>query len=148
MRLVHVSAAVMVVALSTAGVSGQQPAPAQPAAGQAASQDADRKVAGGGVLVKGWQGKADSGNRQGLTVNDSKFAAEGAGFRITTGPAGIYWNPSNTAKGDYTVKATLRRRSRATATRTRLASSSRGKLSTATRPTICIASPTGTETSS
>ena len=58
--------------------------------------------------MKGWQGKADTGNRQGLTVNDSKFAAEGAGFRITTGPAGIYWNPSNTAKGDYTVKATFK----------------------------------------
>jgi hypothetical protein len=69
--------------------------------------DADRKIAGGGVAVKGWQGKADSGNRQGLTINDSKFAPEGSGFRVTTGPPGIYWNPSHTAKGDYTVKATF-----------------------------------------
>ena len=72
-----------------------------------AQQDADRKVAGGGVTVKGWQGKADPGNRQGLTVNDSKFAPEGSNFRLTTGPAGIFWNPANTAKGDYTVKATF-----------------------------------------
>jgi hypothetical protein len=69
--------------------------------------DADKKVAGGGVTVKGWQGKADSGNRQGLTVNDSKFAPEGKGFRLTTGPAALYWNPANTGKGDFTVKATF-----------------------------------------
>jgi hypothetical protein len=69
--------------------------------------DADKKVAGGGVTVKGWQGKADSGNRQGLTVNDSKFAPEGKGFRLTTGPAALYWNPANAGKGDFTVKATF-----------------------------------------
>jgi hypothetical protein len=75
-----------------------------PAAGQ---QDADKKVAGGGITVKGWQGKADSGNRQGLTINDAKFAPEGSGFRLTTGPAALYWNPANMGKGDYTVKATF-----------------------------------------
>jgi hypothetical protein len=69
--------------------------------------DADRKVSGGGETVKGWQGRADSGNRQGLTVKDSKFAPEGGGFRLTTGPAAFYWNPANAAKGDYTVKATF-----------------------------------------
>lgn len=74
----------------------------------AQGQDADKKVAGGGITVKGWQGKADTGNRQGLTVNDSKFAPEGSGFRLTTGPAAVYWNPANTAKGDYTVKATFK----------------------------------------
>jgi len=74
---------------------------------QAQQQDADRKVAGGGVTVKGWQGKEDSGNKQGLTVSDSKFAPEGSGFRLTTGPAALYWNPANTGKGDYSVKATF-----------------------------------------
>lgn len=69
--------------------------------------DADRKVAGGGVTVKGWQGKADPNNRQGLTVNDSKLAPEGSGFRLTTGPAALYWNPANEAKGDFTVRATF-----------------------------------------
>jgi hypothetical protein len=72
-----------------------------------AGQDPDKKVAGGGVTVKGWQGKADAGNRQGLTVNDSKFAPEGKGYRLTTGPAAIYWNPANVGKGDFTVKATF-----------------------------------------
>jgi hypothetical protein len=69
-------------------------------------QDADRKVSGG-VTAKGWTGKEDAGNKQGLTVNDSKFADEGKGFRLSTGPAGLYWNPANVAKGDYTVSATF-----------------------------------------
>jgi hypothetical protein len=79
--------------------------PALPAArGQ---QDADKKVAGGGVTVKGWQGRVDSGNRQGLTITDSKFAPEGSGFRLMTGAAGLYWNPANVGKGDFSVKATF-----------------------------------------
>lgn len=70
------------------------------------AQDADKKVAGaGGVTAKGWQGKADPGNKQGLTVADSKFANEGSGFRLTTGPAAFYWNPAHVAKGSYTVTA-------------------------------------------
>jgi len=71
------------------------------------AQDADKKVEGGGVTVKGWTGKADPGNKQGLTVKDSKLAPEGANMRLTTGPAAVYWNPANAAKGDYTVKATF-----------------------------------------
>ena len=79
--------------------------PAMPAArGQ---QDADKKVAGGGVTVKGWQGRVDSGNRQGLTINDSKFAPEGSGYRLMTGAAGLYWNPANVGKGDFSVRATF-----------------------------------------
>ena len=71
------------------------------------AQDADRKVAGGGVTVPGWKGKEDTGNKQGLTVKDSKLAPEGKGFRLMTGPAGLYWSDKNTAKGDYSVKATF-----------------------------------------
>jgi hypothetical protein len=71
------------------------------------AQDADKKVAGGGVTVPGWKGKEDAGNKQGLTVNDSKFAPEGKGFRLTTGPAGLYWSEKNVGKGDYSVKATF-----------------------------------------
>ena len=106
MRFVRASAVAIAVALLTSAVHG-----APQAAGQAASsQDADRKVAGGGITVPGWKGKVDvgGGNKQGLTINDAKFAPEGNGFRLTTGPAAIYWNPANTAKGDYTVKATFR----------------------------------------
>jgi len=79
--------------------------PAKPAArGQ---QDADKKVAGGGVTVKGWTGKVDSGNRQGLAITDSKLAPEGSGMRLMTGAAGLYWNPANVGKGDFSVKATF-----------------------------------------
>lgn len=70
-------------------------------------QDADRKVEGAGITVPGWKGKEDAGNRQGLTANDSKFAPEGKGFRLITGPAALYWNDSNAATGDYAVKATF-----------------------------------------
>ena len=96
MRFAHASAVAIAVALFIPAMQAQTP------------QDADKKVAGGGITVKGWQGKVDANNKQGLTINDSKFAPEGGGFRLTTGAAGTYWNPSNTAKGDYTVKATFR----------------------------------------
>ena len=93
MRFAHASAVAIAVALLIPAVH---------------AQDADKKVAGGGITAKGWQGRVDAGNKQGLTINDSKFAPEGSGFHITTGPAGIYWNPSHTAKGDFTAKATFK----------------------------------------
>jgi hypothetical protein len=93
MRFAHASAVAIAVALLIPVVH---------------AQDADKKVAGGGITAKGWQGKVDAGNKQGLTINDSKFAPEGSGFRVTTGGAGIYWQPANTAKGDFTVKGTFK----------------------------------------
>ena len=72
------------------------------------AQEADRKVAGGGITVKGWQGKIDAGAaKKGLTINDSKFAGDGKTLNLTVGPAASYWNPANTVSGDYTVKATF-----------------------------------------
>ena len=70
-------------------------------------QDADKKVAGGGITVKGWQGRVDSGNRQNLAITDSKLAPEGSAMRLMTGAAGLYWNPANMGKGDFSVKATF-----------------------------------------
>jgi hypothetical protein len=62
----------------------------------------------GGVLVKGWTGKIDAKEATaGLTLNSAKLAEEGKALRVTTGPAVTYWNPKNTAKGDYTVSATF-----------------------------------------
>jgi hypothetical protein len=75
----------------------------------AQAQDEDKKIAGGGITVSGWQGKVDDrAAKQGMTTKDSKFASEGSGLRITTGPATTYWNPANTGKGDFTVKATFK----------------------------------------
>jgi hypothetical protein len=72
------------------------------------AQDADRKVAGGGITAKGWQGRIDPGAaKQGRTINDSVFEQKGKDLHLKVGPAAVYWNPANTAKGDYTVKATF-----------------------------------------
>ena len=99
MRLVKASVVAAAAALLMSAMAAIPAAEAQ--------QDADKKVAGGGVTVKGWQGRVDAGNRQGLTINDSKLAPEGNGFRLMTGAAGLYWNPANAGKGDYTVRATF-----------------------------------------
>jgi hypothetical protein len=78
-------------------------------AGFVQAQDTSRPVSGGGITVQGWTGKIDdSRENQGLKLEDAKFAREGQGFHITTGPAVTYWNPANTASGNYTVKATFR----------------------------------------
>jgi hypothetical protein len=66
-------------------------------------EEAARSVAGGGISVPGWMGAADGG----ASVNDAKFAKEGNGFHITTGPATTYWSAANKASGNYTVKATF-----------------------------------------
>lgn len=100
MRLAHASA---LAAIAATIISAAAAAPAA-----RDRQDPDQKVAGGGILVKGWEGRTDSGNKQGLTIKDSRFAPEGKGYRLTTGAAGLYWSPANTAKGDYTVRATFR----------------------------------------
>jgi len=72
------------------------------------AQEVTRGVEGGGVSVKGWTGRIDANEEKaGLTLNSAKFAAEGKGFRVTTGPAVSYWNPANKASGNYTVKATF-----------------------------------------
>src|SRR5262245_47494450 len=74
----------------------------------AQAQDTSRTVAGGGVSVPGWTGKVDPQEaRAGKTVADSKLTKEGDVLHVTTGPAVAYWNPANTATGDYTVKATF-----------------------------------------
>ena len=75
---------------------------------QGGAQEKSTAIAGGGISVAGWQGKVEATREDaGLTVNDAKFVTEGKGIRITTGPAVTYWNPANTATGNYTVKATF-----------------------------------------
>ena len=65
-------------------------------------------IAGGGVSVKGWTGKIDAKEvTAGLTLNNAKLVKDGKALHVTTGPATTYWNPKNTAKGDYTVSATF-----------------------------------------
>jgi hypothetical protein len=36
-----------------------------------------------------------------------KFVTMGKGFHVTSGPAGTFWNPANTATGNFTARATF-----------------------------------------
>ena len=73
-----------------------------------AQGDPDKVIPGGGIFVQGWTGKIDASSvRQGRVLTDGKFAQEGTALHVTTGPATTFWNPANTASGDYTVKATF-----------------------------------------
>ena len=75
----------------------------------AAQDDTSRVVAGGGISVAGWKGKLDpSDEAKGQVLNNSKFSKDGSALHFTTGPAVTYWNPANTASGNYTVKATFK----------------------------------------
>ena len=96
MRHLNRSAIAVAAALLVAGASA------------ANAQEAARVVTGGGISVNGWTGKIDANEAaQGQVLNNAKLAPDGDGFRVTTGPAVAYWNPANTATGNYTVKATF-----------------------------------------
>jgi hypothetical protein len=76
---------------------------------QAGQAETARAVAGGGITVPGWTGKVDANEeKNGQKVDNAKFAKDGNDIHITTGPAVTYWNPANTASGNYTVKATFK----------------------------------------
>jgi hypothetical protein len=74
-----------------------------PALAAQRGMDPDRKIEGGGIKAAGWTGTADGGKN----VNDSKFEQQGTTFNLQVGPAATYWNPANTATGDFAVKATF-----------------------------------------
>ena len=96
MRLVYASALAVALAMVVSPVIGAQ------------DQEANRKVAGGGISAPGWKGKIDAGaEKAGQSISDAKLAMEGKVLHVTTGPAVTYWNPANTATGNYTVKATF-----------------------------------------
>jgi len=72
------------------------------------AQDAAIAVQGGGISVDGWMGRIDPGEaRAGQVLNNAKLSKVGDVLHVTTGPAVAYWHPSNTASGNYTVKATF-----------------------------------------
>lgn len=73
-----------------------------------AAQDASRPIADGGVFAPGWQGELDAADvGRGMVVSNAKLTDESGVLHVTTGPAITYWNPKNTASGNYTVKATF-----------------------------------------
>lgn len=79
-----------------------------PLLAQQETPETNRKVAGGGISVKGWEGKVDAdAEKAGQSPSDAKLAESANVLQVTTGPAITYWNPKNVAKGDYTVSATF-----------------------------------------
>jgi hypothetical protein len=99
MRVVResvIAAAVLLIAvLASAPVLATAQAPA----------DVSHAVQGGGIFVAGWQGQLDPGAKE--AVSDAKLTKEGDALHVVTGPAITYWNPADTASGDYTVSATF-----------------------------------------
>ena len=75
---------------------------------QAPPADESRSIAGGGIFAPGWTGQIDAAQvSQGMTLSNAKLTEEGGVLHVTTGPPTTYWNPKNTASGNYTVKATF-----------------------------------------
>jgi hypothetical protein len=73
-----------------------------------AGGESSRAVAGGGVSVAGWTGQIDPNEAsRGQVLANAKLDKSGDALHVTTGPAVAYWNPANTASGDYTVKASF-----------------------------------------
>ena len=74
----------------------------------AQAKDPDKPVADGGVKVAGWTGRIDpQAAKAGRNISEAKVVSMGNGFHVTSGPAAIYWNPANTASGNYTVGASF-----------------------------------------
>jgi hypothetical protein len=57
----------------------------------------------------GWSVRVDRSTSPSDPDNtpDLKFVRMGTGFHVTGGPAGVFWNPANTATGNYTASATF-----------------------------------------
>lgn len=96
MRRTTAPAVAAALALFTATASAQQPT------------ETSRTVAGGGISAPGWTGRIDANEeKNGATLNGARLTKKGEAYEVTTGPALAYWNPANTANGNYTVKATF-----------------------------------------
>jgi len=58
---------------------------------------------------KGWKLRVDRSTEASDpdAAGDIKFVTQGSGFHATNPQAAVYWNPSNTASGAYTLKGTF-----------------------------------------
>jgi hypothetical protein len=82
-------------------VQAQGGAPAAPAANRNA--DPDKNVAGG-VTVPGWTARFDRPNAQAAQVS---FARMGGGLHVTSGPAAVYYDAKQVARGNFALKASF-----------------------------------------
>jgi hypothetical protein len=93
---------------ATADTSTVTSTTSQTRSASSSPMEASRSVAGGGISIQGWTGQIDASEaRRGQAITNAKLAQEGNALHVTTGPAVAYWNPANSATGDYTVKATF-----------------------------------------
>jgi hypothetical protein len=65
--------------------------------------DPDKKVAGGGTLPAGWKARIDGS----APIAGVMVMPMGTGLHFMTGPAGIYYKPTDKAAGAYTATATF-----------------------------------------
>jgi len=61
-----------------------------------------RSVAGHGIDVPGWWARVDNPRD---ATGSLKLVSDGGMLHAMTGPAAIFWDPQQTASGQYTVKA-------------------------------------------
>jgi hypothetical protein len=72
------------------------------------AMEGTREVAAGGIAASGWRGRIDPKEAsEGQKLENAKLEQKGDTLLVTTGPAVVYWNPANTAAGNYTVSATF-----------------------------------------
>src|ERR1700681_1315843 len=59
---------------------------------------------------KGWKMRVDRSTAASDpdAAGDIKFVTMGSGFHATNPQAAVYWNPANTATGNYTLKGTFK----------------------------------------
>jgi hypothetical protein len=67
------------------------------------NHDPDKKIVGG-ALPTGWSGRTDNASKK---LEDAKFATEGGGYHVTSGPAAIYWKDANRVTVPFTASATF-----------------------------------------
>ena len=78
------------------------------AAAGAMEAEGTREVAAGGIAAAGWSGRIDPKETAGgQKLENARLEQKGDTLLVTTGPAVVYWNPANTASGNYTVRATF-----------------------------------------
>ena len=71
--------------------------------------DPTKKVIGTGQLPAGWMMRFDPApaGKPAYDIKEINFVAMAGGYHAYSGPAAIYYNPKDMAKGDFTVSASF-----------------------------------------
>lgn len=93
MRITSVVQAVLLVSALSAPLAAQS---------GMAGMDMTTKINGSGKLPDGWMLRWDSGTP---AMTEIEMKQMGTALHFRSGPAAIYYNPKNVARGEYTVSA-------------------------------------------